>query len=202
MRFTQLILFGLLGMANAAPLRGASTHDRLLQLFAAKGTSVATRRASASLDKRTAAQIETDIASISSDLTTLGSQVTSFTGSIITGLELLITFDDLESDVEAATSVITSTGTLSAGDSATIYSDVSALTTKITTVLADVEAKASVVASSGYTSIVLSAVESLQTDAAKFFTALETYIDSSYTSEVVTLASTVAAAFTTAIADF
>jgi hypothetical protein len=91
--------------------------------------------------KRTAATVASDIATVSSQLTTVDSAVNSFTGGLFQGLGLLIDFNTLKSDVTAATAEVTSTGALSSADSATIYSAVSALVTKIVTVLTDVEAK-------------------------------------------------------------
>jgi glyceraldehyde-3-phosphate dehydrogenase/erythrose-4-phosphate dehydrogenase len=115
MQFSQIALLGFAGLVAASPIA-----------------------------KRTASAIESDIATISSKLTTLASQVASFEGgltAIVVGLELLTTFDDLQTEVTGATSDVESTGTLSSTDSATIYSDVSALATKITTVLTGIDAK-------------------------------------------------------------
>jgi hypothetical protein len=102
---------------------------------------VAALPASDRVTKRTAAAIESAIATVSSKLTTLDSQISSFNGNIIVALELLTTFNDLKTDITTATTDITSNGALDDTNSATIYADITALTTKITTVLADVDAK-------------------------------------------------------------
>jgi hypothetical protein len=145
MQLSKMTLFALVGLASAAPV------------------------------KRSASTIESDISTISSQLSTVDGDVNSFTGSLLQGLVLLTAFDSLQTDVTTATSAITSTGTLSNSDSATIYSDLSALVTKIGTVLTDVTSKASTVSSAGYTNYVLSALTTLQTDADALFVALETY---------------------------
>ncbi|KAH8648697.1 hydrophobic surface binding protein A-domain-containing protein [Xylariales sp. PMI_506] len=152
--------------------------------------------------RRSASSIESDISTISSELTTLDSQIDSFDGGLLSALSLLVTFNDLQSDITTATSDVESTGALSDSDSATIYSNAEALTTQITSVLSDVEAKVSTVASSGYTSYVLEALSELKTDAANFFSALEAEVGSSYLAPIETLASTVDSAFTTAIGDY
>lgn len=60
----------------------------------------------------------------------------------------------------------------------------------------------STVASSGYTSDVLSALNTLKTDTDDFFTALEGTIDSSLTSTITADATTVDSAFASAIAAY
>lgn len=93
--------------------------------------------------KRTAKVIESDISTVSSDLTTFDNDINKFTGSAIQALSLLSAYETLDSAVNTATSDITSTGTLSSSDSATIYTAVSSLTTQITTTLSDAVAKVS-----------------------------------------------------------
>lgn len=115
MQFSQIALFGLVGMAVATPVH----------------------------HKRTAAQIEADIATVSSDLTSFDNSINKFTGTLLQALSLLSSYNTLSSAIEAATSEITSTGTLSSTDSTTIYTDVEDLTAQITTTLSDAVAKAS-----------------------------------------------------------
>jgi hypothetical protein len=147
MQLTKIALFGLVGIAAAAPL---NHNDRLRSILSGEKASV--------VSERSASTIESDISTISSDVTTLTSQISSFTGSIIQGLSLLVTFDDLEGDINTGTSDVKSTGTLSSSDSATIYSDVSALTTKITTALTAATAKVSYSHSITYTDPSLSSL--------------------------------------------
>ncbi|KAI3396070.1 hypothetical protein diail_487 [Diaporthe ilicicola] len=154
------------------------------------------------VERRTAAEIEADIATASSDLTSFDTAINGFTGSLIQALSLLTSYNSLASAITTATSDVTSTGALAASDSATIYTAVSSLTDQITDTLSDATAKESVVASSGYTSSVCSALSTLSTDADAFFTALEGTIDSAYTSEVDALQSTVASGFASTISAY
>lgn len=112
MKFTSTVVLALFGFATAAPA-----------------------------PKRSAATVESAISTISSDLTTLDTNIKAFTGSIIQGLTLLTNFESIESAISSATSTVTSTGTLASSDSATIYSALSSLTTKIATTLSDTTAK-------------------------------------------------------------
>lgn len=114
MQFSHIALLGLAGMAVAKP---------------------------APAQKRTAAEIESDIATVASDLTSFDSSINAFTGSLLQALALLSSYSTLSSAVEAATSEITSTGTLDSSDSATIYAAVESLTTQITDTLSDATAK-------------------------------------------------------------
>lgn len=114
MQFSQIALLGLIGMAVAKP---------------------------AHVNKRTAAQIESDISTVSSDLTSFDKSINAFTGTLIQALSLLSSYETLSSAVEATTSKVTSTGDLSSSDSATIYSAVESLTTQITDTLSDAVAK-------------------------------------------------------------
>lgn len=93
------------------------------------------------IDRRTAAEIETDIATVSSDLTSFTTAINAFTGSLLQALSLLTSYNTLASAITAATSEVTSTGALAAADSATIYTSVSSLTTQITDTLSDATAK-------------------------------------------------------------
>ncbi len=141
--------------------------------------------------RRSVSDVESSISSISSALTTVDGDVVAFTGSFLQALPLLTAVNNLESDITSGTSAITSTGTLSLDDSNTILSSVTGLSSQIEQVLTDLEAKvhnlhaqyvivlaanlsqASVVASAGYTSVVSSALGTLQSDADAFFKALE-----------------------------
>ncbi|KAJ0117407.1 hydrophobic surface binding protein a [Diaporthe amygdali] len=173
MQFSKILITSLFGLAVASPI-----------------------------DKRTAAEIETDIATISSDLTSFNTAINAFTGSLLQALSLLTSYNTLASATTTATSEITSTGALAASDSATIYASVSSLTTQISDTLSDATAKESVVASSGYTSSVCSALSTLSTDSDAFFTALEGTIDSAYTSQVDALQATVASGFASTISAY
>lgn len=136
------------------------------------------------IDRRTPAEVEADIATVSSDLTSFNTAINAFTGSLIQALSLLTSYNTLASAITTATSQVTSTGALSSADSATIYADVDSLTAQITDTLSDATAKVratgfyrgadivpvtdcasslqvSVVASSGYTSTVCSALSTL-----------------------------------------
>ncbi|KAF3763238.1 hypothetical protein M406DRAFT_356982 [Cryphonectria parasitica EP155] len=175
MQLSQITVFGLFSLAAARP----HAHH-----------------------KRTAAEIESSIASISTELTTFDNDINAFTGSLLQALALLTAYDSLDSAVTSATSDITSTGALDESDSATIYADVSSLTTQITTTLSDAVAKYSVVESAGYASDVCDALSSLYTDSDAFFEALETEIYSTYTSEVDTLQATSDAAFETTVSTY
>ncbi|KAH8899034.1 hypothetical protein GQ53DRAFT_817239 [Thozetella sp. PMI_491] len=172
MQLTNFAIFAILGLASAAP------------------------------SKRTAAQIESSISTISSNLATLDTQITAFTGSILQAIPLLTAVNNLESSITSGTSTVKSTGALSSADSTTIYSAINTLSSKIISVLSDVEAKASVVASSGYTSIVESALETLKTDADAFLAALEATIDSSLTASLTAIQTTIDAKFNEAISDY
>ncbi|KAJ4387379.1 hypothetical protein N0V93_007970 [Gnomoniopsis smithogilvyi] len=152
--------------------------------------------------KRTAATIESDIATISTDLTSFDASINKFTGTLIQALALLSAYDTLDAAVTTATSDITSTGTLDASDSDTIYTAVSSLTTQIETTLSDAVAKYSVVESAGYASDVCEALATLYTDTDSFYEALETEIDSTYTSEVTALQTTVDADFESTISTY
>lgn len=115
MHFPQIALFGLVGVG--------AVH------------------AAAVLDKRTAAQVESDIATVAADLTSFANAIESFTGSLLQALSLLSAYNTLSSAVEAATAEVTSTGALASGDSATIYAAVDSLTAQITTTLGTVTDK-------------------------------------------------------------
>lgn len=114
MQFSQLALFGLVGLTVAKPV-----HHH----------------------KRTAALIESDIATVSSDLTSFDKSINAFTGTLLQALSLLSSYETLASAVTTTTSEITSTGDLSSSDSATIYADAESLTTQITDTLSDAVAK-------------------------------------------------------------
>lgn len=145
------------------------------------------------IDKRTPAEVEADIATVSSDLTSFNTAINAFTGSLIQALSLLISYNNLASAITTATSQVTSTGALSSADSATIYADVDSLTAQITDTLSDATAKVratgfyrgantvpitdyasslqvSVVASSGYTSTVCSALSTLSVSSRPLWT--------------------------------
>lgn len=113
MQLSQIATFGLFGLALARP-----QHN-----------------------KRTAAEIETDLATVSSDLTAFDTQINAFTGTLIQALALLSSYTTLDEAVQATTSDVTSTGTLSADDSETIYDTVDSLTTQIVSTLSDAVAK-------------------------------------------------------------
>ncbi|KAL1850762.1 hypothetical protein Daus18300_012770 [Diaporthe australafricana] len=173
MQFSKIIITSLFGLALSSPI-----------------------------DRRTAAQIETDIATVSSDLTSFNTAINAFTGSLLQALSLLTSYNTLASAITTATSEVTSTGALAAADSATIYTSVSSLTAQITDTLGDATAKYSVVNSAGYTSTVCSALTTLSTDSDAFFTALEGTISSAYTSQVDALQATVASGFASTISAY
>lgn len=62
--------------------------------------------------------------------------------------------------------------------------------------------QASVVASAGFTSLVLSNLQELQSDADAFFAALEAKVDSTDAATITSLQATVDSAFTTSEGDF
>lgn len=163
-------LFVLLGMASAAPV------------------------------KRSVAAIQSAVSTVSEQLNTLDTDVKVFTGSILQGLSLVGDVTTLESDITTATTDVTSTGALSAADSGSVYTSLTSLATLISTVLADVQSKASTVASAGFTSLVLGALKGLQSDADGFFTAIESTVDPSYASQVTALGTSVDTVFAAAIA--
>ncbi|KAI7776831.1 hypothetical protein LA080_004425 [Diaporthe eres] len=173
MQLSKIVMISLLGFALASPV-----------------------------ERRTAAEIEADIATISSDLTSFNTAINAFTGSLLQALSLLTSYNTLASAITAATTEVTSTGALAAAESATIYADVDSLTAQISDTLSDATAKQSVVASSGYTSSVCSALSTLSSDADAFFTALEGTIDSAYTSQVDALQATVASGFASTISTY
>ncbi|KAG6354755.1 hypothetical protein INS49_003836 [Diaporthe citri] len=173
MQFSKIVMTSLLGLALGSPF-----------------------------ERRTPAKIKADIATVSSDLTSFNTAINAFTGSLIQALSLLTSYNNLASAITAATAEVTSTGAIAAADSATIYADVQSLTAQITDTLGDATAKESVVASSGFTSAVCSALSTLSSDAKAFFTALEGTIDSAYTSQVDALQATVASGFTSTISAY
>lgn len=118
---------------------GSNMHFPQIALFGLVGVGAV--HAAAVLDKRTAAQVESDIATVSADLASFDNAIQSFTGSLLQALSLLSAYNTLSSAVEAATAEVTSTGTLASGDSATIYAAVDSLTAQISTTLGDVTDK-------------------------------------------------------------
>lgn len=91
--------------------------------------------------RRTVATIESDLATVSTELTAFDEDINAFTGSLLQALALLSSYEDLASAVTTTTSDVTSTGTLAASDSATIYTTLESLTTQITDTLSDAVAK-------------------------------------------------------------
>jgi hypothetical protein len=111
MQITKAVVFALLGLASASPV------------------------------KRTAAQIQSDLATISKDLATLDKDVKAFTGSIFQGIGLISDVNSLEGAITSATSDVKSTGALSVADSTAIFTTLSSLSTQILTLLTDTQGK-------------------------------------------------------------
>jgi len=79
---------------------------------------------------------------------------------------------------------------------------ITTLTPKIVTLLSDLDAKASVVSSAGYTSTVSSALTKLTTDTDALFVALKAAVDSEDATSLATLQATIDTAFATASSTF
>jgi len=152
--------------------------------------------------KRSVSTVLSDLTSISSDVATLTNDATSYTGSLIQSLSLAATVDSLESAITTATSDTTSSGTFSSTDSDSILAAITTLTPKIVTLLSDLDAKASVVSSAGYTSTVSSALTKLTTDTDALFVALKAAVDSEDATSLATLQATIDTAFATASSTF
>jgi hypothetical protein len=114
MHFSKIALFSLIGFAVAAPL-----------------------------EVRTASQITSDINTVDSDVATFDSDIKSFSGSLLQCFIMLSAYDSLDSAVKTTTSDVKSTGTLNAGDSATVFMSVATMTSDFETFLSDATAKVS-----------------------------------------------------------
>ncbi|KAH8800306.1 hydrophobic surface binding protein A [Xylogone sp. PMI_703] len=152
--------------------------------------------------KRDASTVLSDISSISSDVATLISDALSYTGSLFQSLSLAITVDNLESSINTATSDTTLSSAFTDAESDEILSAVTTLTPNIITLLSDLEAKASTIASAGYTSTVESALKTLNSETDSLFAALEAQVDSADATSLKSLQAEIDAAFATAVADF
>ncbi|CZR59639.1 uncharacterized protein PAC_09533 [Phialocephala subalpina] len=154
------------------------------------------------VSKRTAAAVLSDISSISSDVATLTSDATAYTGGLFQSLALAITVDSLESAITTATSDATSSSTFTSAESDEILAAVTTLTPSIVTLLSDLDAKASVISSAGYTSTVSGALSTLSTDTDALFAAIEAKVDTADAASLATLQAEIDAAFATAVATF
>ncbi|ROV91878.1 hypothetical protein VMCG_09173 [Cytospora schulzeri] len=149
--------------------------------------------------KRAASDIEGDISTLSSGLTAFHTAIKDLSGSIEDdqATTYLTTYAGLMASLKEATSHIKSADSLASSDSETIHSAVDSLTTEVVDTLKDANSKASIVASSDYSSQVCQALSTLTTETDDFYDALEDIIDSDYVSDVDDFQSTVESSFST-----
>ncbi|RDW72214.1 hypothetical protein BP5796_08248 [Coleophoma crateriformis] len=152
--------------------------------------------------KRDASTVVSDLSSVTSDLNTVDTAINAFTGGLLQGVGLLLDFNNLKSAIDTATTAATAAGTLSTTDSTTVTTAVVALVPTILTTITDIEAKASVAASAGYTSDILSALNTLRNHSSLLFDAIVAILDTTDAATVGTYQTEVYDALTTAIADF
>ncbi|RDW65984.1 hypothetical protein BP6252_09619 [Coleophoma cylindrospora] len=152
--------------------------------------------------KRDASTVVSDLSSVTSDLNTVDTAINGFTGGLLQGISLLLDFNNLKSAIDTATSAATAAGTLSTTDSTTVTNAVVTLVPTILTTITDIEAKASVAASAGYTSDILSALNTLRNHSSLLFDAIVAILDTTDAATVGTYQTEVYDALTTAIADF
>ncbi|KAH8669588.1 hydrophobic surface binding protein A-domain-containing protein [Tricladium varicosporioides] len=145
--------------------------------------------------KRDAAGVISGLKTLSSNVATLNSDALSYTGDLFQSITLAIHVNDLKTTIASTTTAATSSSAFSSTDSATITSAVSTLSPSITTLLGNLNAKASVVAGAGFTSTVLSALKDLTTATDALFAGLEAKATSTDAATLVTLQSVIDTAF-------
>lgn len=151
------------------------------------------------IQRRDASTILSDFSGLTGNVATLQSDVNSFTGTLAQALALASSESSLSSKVSSTTSDITNAATFSSADSTSVTNAIDAFSPLLVTLLDDIASKASVAASSGYTSIVLGAVKSLKTSWDALFAAAKAKVTSGDLSTITSDLASVDAAFDKAI---
>ncbi|PMD67417.1 uncharacterized protein K444DRAFT_658473 [Hyaloscypha bicolor E] len=114
--------------------------------------------------QRSAATVLTDLATIGTDLSTLTTAVQSYAGGLTDALVIATDETTLDTAINQATTDATAATSFSASDSTSVVAAVASLAPKITTGLSALASKESLFAASGLDSLVLSLLQTLQTD--------------------------------------
>jgi len=150
--------------------------------------------------QRVAATVLTDLATVGTDLATLTSAVESYTGGLTEALVIATDENTLDEAINQATTDTTAASSFSVSDSTSVVAAVASLTPEITTGLSDLASKESLFAASGLDSLVLSLLQTLQTDTDALGAALQAKAQSTDVATLETYQAEIDAAFASAIA--
>ncbi|RHZ73712.1 hypothetical protein CDV55_108200 [Aspergillus turcosus] len=151
---------------------------------------------------RDTATILSDLSTIDSDINTLTQQFNAFTGDLSQALATQVVEQQLESDIDKATSDTKATSALSAADSTSVTNALLGLKPDIVTSLDAIVAKKTQVDSAGVGSLVLSDLQSLQTKTDGLSSAIQAIATSTDQPTIASGTADIDAAFASAIAVF
>ncbi|RHZ64913.1 mannoprotein [Aspergillus thermomutatus] len=151
---------------------------------------------------RDTATILSDLSTIDSDINTLTQHFNAFTGDLSQALAAQVVEQQLENDIDKATTDTKATSALSSADSTSVTNALLALKPDIVTSLDAIVAKKTQVDSAGVGSLVLSDLNALQTKTDALSSALQAIATTTDKSTIASGTADIDAAFVSAIAVF
>jgi hypothetical protein len=151
---------------------------------------------------RSAATILSDLKTIDNDINTLTKNFNAFTGDLAQALATQVVEQQLESDIDKATSDTKATSALSAADSTSVTNALLGLKPDIVTSLNAIVAKKTQVNSAGVGSLVLSDLQALQTKTDALSGAVQAIATATDKTTIASGTKDIDAAFASAIAVF
>ncbi|KAF7117485.1 hypothetical protein CNMCM5793_006467 [Aspergillus hiratsukae] len=151
---------------------------------------------------RDTATILSDLSTIDSDIATLTQHFNEFTGDLSQALAAQVVEQQLESDIDKATSDTKATSALSAADSTSVTNALLGLKPDIVTSLDAIVAKKTEVNSAGVGSLVLSDLQALRTKTDDLSSAIQAIATSTDQPTIASGTAEIDAAFVSAIAVF
>ncbi|PMD42304.1 hypothetical protein L207DRAFT_580970 [Hyaloscypha variabilis F] len=154
------------------------------------------------IEQRSAATVLTDLATIGTDLSTLTAAVEAYTGGLTEALTIATDESTLDTAINQATTDATAASDFSTSDSTSVVAAVASLTPQITSGLSALTAKESLFAASDLASLVLSLLQTLQTDTDALGAALQAKAQSTDVATLETYQTEIDAAFASTIAAY